>query len=78
MALFPKDGSETVVVCNAGQLVVYLRSEWDKPVNDPEPLLQLTKDESRAIAWLLGHWLGEHTLRPGYNLPLGAIDAKYE
>lgn len=28
----------------------------------------LTDDEGAAVGWFLKYWLGEHKLRPGYNM----------
>lgn len=68
MVLHPRDGTETVVYCEGGRIRLYKRSDWDAGGRDATPSLELTEDEGRAIAWFLRYWLGERTLRPGYQM----------
>jgi hypothetical protein len=75
MALFPRKG-ELVLLCKAGTLQVFNRSSWTDKTTMPEPLCELSKAEAAALAWFLGHWLGEAALKPGYEMR-GEVDADY-
>ena len=68
MVLYPKDGSQTANHCEAGRVKVYAKADWQARHREATPLLQLTEDEARALAWFLRYWLGEQTLIPGYQM----------
>ena len=68
MVLYPQDGSGFVCYCHGGDLRVYARNAWDESKALAEPVLRLTEAEGAALAWFLRYWLGEHRLRPGYEM----------
>lgn len=68
MVLYPKDGSEIVIYCHAGDLKIYTRKAWDEIKSQAQPLATLSESEGAAIAWFLRYWLGDGRLAPGYNM----------
>ena len=68
MILYPKDGSQYVLYCQGGSLRIFAKEEWQRNKVKGVPLLTLTNHEGAAIGWFLKYWLGEHALRPGYDM----------
>ena len=77
MILYPKDGSPYVIYCKGGEMLVYDRHVWDQEKASGTPLGTFTKVEGAAIAWFLKYWLGEHALRPGYDMH-GTVNAEFD
>ena len=68
MALFPKEGSDFVFYCYGGNLHVYDKSVWERDKSKGQPIFTFSQNEAAALAWFLKYWLGEHRLKPGYQL----------
>jgi hypothetical protein len=72
----PRDGSDIILYCRAGELRIYTQQEWDEKKAEGKPLASLSRAEGAAIAWFLRYWLGEDNLKPGYHNSL--VDAEFD
>ena len=77
MILYPKDGSPYVIYCKGGEMLLYDRNVWDQEKASGTPLCTFTEVEGAAIAWFLKYWLGEHALRPGYDMH-GTVNTEFD
>jgi hypothetical protein len=77
MVLYPKDGSPFVLYCKGGQLTLYNRDVWEREKTAGATLCTLTLDEAAAVAWFLKYWLGESSLRPGYEMRT-SVNAEFD
>lgn len=68
MILYPKDDSPYVVYCRGGSMRLYDRGTWAREKANGKPVCTLTAEEGAALAWFLKYWLGDDTLRPGYDM----------
>ena len=77
MILYPKASPAYVIYARAGILRVYDRSAWREQKSQAAPLLELNDAEGGALAWFLKYWLGEATIRPGYDMQ-DRINAEFD
>ena len=78
MVMYPGDGTETAVYCEGGLVRIYGKGDWRAQHRNAEPWLTISEDEARALAWFLRYWLGEHSLKPAYDMPRGAVNAEFD
>lgn len=76
MILYPRDG-DSVIYCQAGEVRIIPRVDWEQDKARATPICTLTAAEGAALAWHLRYWLGETNLKPGYEMH-GEVDAEYD
>ena len=77
MILRPREGSDFVLHCEGGAMALYSRAEWDAHRAAAMPLFRLSPAEGASLAWFLRYWLGEPSLRPGYQMR-SEVDAEFD
>jgi hypothetical protein len=75
MILYPKDGSDIVLYCRAGDLKIYSRKARSVGKAQGGPLTTFSESEGAAIAWFLRYWHGDDRLAANAaGTPNGGFD----
>lgn len=68
MMLYPRQGSDVVIYCHAGEMRIFSRKDWEVKGVHANPIAIISESESAALAWVLKYWLGDERLKPGYRM----------
>lgn len=59
MVLYLKNNPEIVVYSFGGNLLVFNRNDWETlPHSDLKPMIEISKDETKMLAWFIDYWVG--------------------